>query len=443
MKMLVKLVTALFQMGGAGSRSGAVKRRPLRLECLEGRDAPAANLLWIGNAGAAWSVKTNWGDLDSGNIAAAAPTSGDNLDFQSGRVTINFTGTDATSTDDINNVTFGSVNVLNAGATNQTITLNAPLKTANAAFTSGLLEISGAGANSVTVDPGNNAGSVSIIGMKFSTNLTLKANVTTTLGGGAASAFNGNVDNYGTVTWAASDLSLTGTLTNYAGATFTIQSDNTLSDGNPRGQGPASFVNQGTLQKTIGAVNFQTLIGMALTTSGTLFEQAGKLTFSGAITQNGAASKTIIAASTLATSTTFTLNAGTLYGGGTLSGNLTSSGTVDLGNQDNTLTGVLTVTGNYTQNAGGTLYATFDANGGIPELIVGGTATLNGTLTVHRVPGYALPANDYFVIAAAAVAGNFTTTGSDPQGDAWAAGGANVSFTGFAVVGARYRVTVS
>jgi hypothetical protein len=391
MKMLMKLVTALFQRGGHGSRSGGVKRPPLRLECLEGRVVPATNYLWIGQSGGNWSTPGNWGNLDTQQVSNVKPTSDDNLYFQSGRVATNFTGTDATSTDDINNVTFGSVNILNAGTTNQTITLNAPLTTANAAFTSSNITISGAGANSVTVDPGNNAGAVSIAGMTFSTNLTLKANVTTTLSS-SATAFNGDVDNYGTVNWSSCDLSLTGTLTNHTGATFTILTDNNLSDGNAQGQGPASFVNQGTLQKTQSNLNFQTLIGMALTTSGTLIQQAGTLTFSGAITQNGAASKTLIAASTLAASG-FTLNAGTLYGAGTLMGDLTSSGTVDLGNMDNTLAGVLTVNGTYTQLAGGTLYATFDASGGIPTLIVNGTANLNGTLTVHRVSGYALAAN--------------------------------------------------
>ncbi len=78
-------------------------------------------------------------------------------------------------------------------------------------------------------------------------------------------------------------------------------------------------------------------------------------------------------------------NTGTLLGGATLQTDLTNAGTVAPGSSP----GLLTVDGDYTQEADGTLLmeiADFDPFTGYDQLRVTGTATLGGTLEVTLLP---------------------------------------------------------
>jgi hypothetical protein len=87
------------------------------------------------------------------------------------------------------------------------------------------------------------------------------------------------------------------------------------------------------------------------------------------------------------------LNAGTIQGFGTIQGNLSNSGGVVLPGEMGTA-GVLTVTGNYSEDSGPSVSHLFiqiggpDALHGLAQLDVGGTATLSGLLDLSLVGGF-------------------------------------------------------
>jgi hypothetical protein len=89
--------------------------------------------------------------------------------------------------------------------------------------------------------------------------------------------------------------------------------------------------------------------------------------------------------------------------------------------------GTLTVHGNYTQTTGGTLYIEFAGLAAgqtsllnvVPSLPgVGGSATVNGTVTVHRAAGFTPGAATVTFLQSVQVAGA-PAINSDPLGDTW------------------------
>jgi hypothetical protein len=99
------------------------------------------------------------------------------------------------------------------------------------------------------------------------------------------------------------------------------------------------------------------------------------------------------------------LQGGTLCGTGTIQGSLLAQGgTLAPG------AGTLTITGNYTQQSGGTLLIQLVGTGAgqSSTLAVGGTATLGGTLDVELGPGFTPAVGEVFAfLTASSVAGNF------------------------------------
>lgn len=107
------------------------------------------------------------------------------------------------------------------------------------------------------------------------------------------------------------------------------------------------------------------------------------------------------------------LNGGQLVGNGTIHGNVRNNGgSMSPGHSP----GKITVTGDYTQGANGTL--TMEIGGstagtGYDQLAVSGTATLAGTLNVTAINGFKPSVGDvYTLISAGAFSGNFTTVNS-------------------------------
>ena len=141
--------------------------------------------------------------------------------------------------------------------------------------------------------------------------------------GGSGSAI--TTDNAGATS------ALTGFNNNAAAGSFTIQSGRTFTTG-------SDFTNAGALNIASGSV---------FTTTGDFTQSGGTTTVNGALNSN---------------TSTITLNGGSLIGTGTLTGNVTSSAIVAPGG-DGTA-GILTISGGYTQNSGGTL-----------KIDVGGLAT--------------------------------------------------------------------
>jgi hypothetical protein len=95
------------------------------------------------------------------------------------------------------------------------------------------------------------------------------------------------------------------------------------------------------------------------------------------------------AGTTLAVARSVDLQGGTLSGTGTVNGDVRNAGTVLVG--DSVTVGVLTITGTYVQSASGTLL--LKVGGTHPgtdsdALVVGSTATLDGTLNLTLINGY-------------------------------------------------------
>ncbi len=157
-------------------------------------------------------------------------------------------------------------------------------------------------------------------------------------------------------------------LTNAAGATFSVQ-NGTLSVA-------TAITNQGT-----------TSVSGTLTTSAT-FTNTGSVAINGGATlattgtayQQTAGTTTV--AGTLSSTQMISLAAGVLTGTGVIAANLTNAATVSPGNAAGTSVGTLTVTGNYTQNASGTLLIDLAAPGTSSQLAVTGNVALDGALAL-------------------------------------------------------------
>lgn len=104
---------------------------------------------------------------------------------------------------------------------------------------------------------------------------------------------------------------------------------------------------------------------------------------------------------------------GILSGPGPLAGNLINSGIVNAGASP----GTLTVNGDYTQTASGTLIVELADFASFDQLVVGGFATLDGTLAIEFLDGFAPTFGDEFVLltAAAGVDGQFSLV-TEPRG---------------------------
>jgi outer membrane autotransporter protein len=101
-----------------------------------------------------------------------------------------------------------------------------------------------------------------------------------------------------------------------------------------------------------------------------------------------------------------------LTGAGRIVGNVVNSGTVAPGNSP----GTLTITGNYTQTAGGNLLMEIASQTAFDRLVVGGTANLGGTLQVLATGFQFAYGQQFQVLQAGSITGQFASmTTSDPS----------------------------
>jgi hypothetical protein len=109
-----------------------------------------------------------------------------------------------------------------------------------------------------------------------------------------------------------------------------------------------------------------------------------------------------------------------LSGLGTITGSVTNTGGNVIVGDNGTTVGILTITGNYTQGSGGTLSIKIGgATAGTQYdwLVVGGTATLDGTLNVTLIGGFTPNSGDTFQpLTSSAESGMFASlTGDGPM----------------------------
>ncbi len=214
------------------------------------------------------------------------------------------------------------------------------------------------------------------------------------------------VDNSGLVRWAGGDFIGSGQGTvfnNFAGAEFDCEVDQAFA--HTEGGVPPQFNNAGLLRKTEGGGN--TVCGFDLKNTGTVRAQVGNFSFTGAYTQT--AGSTILAGGSIQCDSVMQIQGGVLTGSGTVAAAVSNAGRVRPGASP----GVLSIGGNYTQTAAGsldieiggtTLGTQYD------RLDVAGTATLAGKLNVQFINGFAPAAGDAFpVLLYSGRTGTFST----------------------------------
>jgi hypothetical protein len=155
------------------------------------------------------------------------------------------------------------------------------------------------------------------------------------------------------------------------------------------------FINHGVLTKNTAGTT--TTMNIPFTNNGTVEVIEGSLVFQQGL-ENGEDVILDLGGGTLNPGETLTIDSGdSLIGSGALSANLTNSGTVSPGSSP----GTITVNGDYTQEASGTL--DIELGGTTPDtehdqLVVTGAATLGGTLNVTLINGFVPELGDTFTI---------------------------------------------
>jgi hypothetical protein len=203
-------------------------------------------------------------------------------------------------------------------------------------------------------------------------------------------------------------------VTNRIGSTWTIHNGG-LSGGVCCAD-PAIVTNLGTLVVNASSPGSSgDLQLLAFRNRGTFHVSAGTASFLG-VSPLQTAGSTVVGG-TLSTTDPFELKAGTLTGAGAITGSLENTGgTLSPGAP----IGTLHVSGDYTQSTGGTFLADLQ-NSSVDLLVVGGTATLAGTLKLHLMQSGGLSRLVRTLVSAHSVASPFTTvSGLGTLGSTWA-----------------------
>jgi hypothetical protein len=193
------------------------------------------------------------------------------------------------------------------------------------------------------------------------------------------------------------------TWNNTATGTIDLQSD---ADFYHQSGTTSIFNNAGTLTKSVGSSADSSDISAIFNNTGTVNLQQGTLSFANGYTQT--AGSTLLSGGRLTSNTAIALQGGSLSGFGTITGNVFNASQINPGLS----TGILNISGNYTQAATGVLNielggrtagTTFD------QLNITGSAALNGTLNISLLNGFTPNLGDTFqILHADSLSGSFT-----------------------------------
>jgi hypothetical protein len=332
-------------------------------------------------------------NVDGGTLAVGGggTTSGGTFDVDAG-ATQNFSNNYALS---------GTTNLVGAGftrLTNGNLTITGTTSAQNFAFDAGTID--GTGTLNVSAALQWASGSMTDAGTT-----AIGTGATLTISGAASKTLNlsRTLVNNGTTNLSG------GTLFLDNGSTFTNNSVfNVTDDADIGGAGAAgTFANTGTFNKA-GAGTITTF-SRTFNNSGAVNIPSGTLNFTGSYTQTAGALS--LGGGNVGGGITFALQGGDLRGSGTITGNVSNtSATVRPGGTGTV--GTLTITGAYTQSAGGTLAADLGGTGAgqFDVLAVGGTATLGGTLNLANIGGFIPTAGNQFrVVTSSNNPGSFAT----------------------------------
>jgi len=205
-----------------------------------------------------------------------------------------------------------------------------------------------------------------------------------------------------TVNWILGSITLSNGAVFENNGTFNANATTTMT-----GTAPAGFINNGTfIKNTTGTT---TTMNIPFTNNSDIEITAGELIFQQGI-QNGTDVFYDLGGGTLDPGDTLTLAAGdSLIGSGALSANLVNDGTVSPGASP----GIITVNGNYTQQANGVLEIELGgttAGTGYDQVDVNGMATLGGLLKVSLMDGFKPEAgNEFLILPYTSHSGEFTS----------------------------------
>lgn len=306
----------------------------------------------------------------------------------------------------------------------------------------GMAIFQGLEGGTITVD--DSSGPIEVTGVQFAGHdyfivgdaiTTTTANTPFRVGDGTATgaAYVGTID---------SAITGTGGINKTDLGTLVLNGTNTYTGGTRISAGALEVSSNNALGASSGTLNFNggtlragAVLNIARTitvnsTGGTIDTAASAVTLSGRISGSGDLTKTglgdlIISSTnnshrgaTTVAQGALVLNNGRvgntsissgarLAGIGTIQGNLTSSGIVSPGNSP----GTITVVGNYTMTPTSTYAVELASATSFDKLIVGGTASLDGTLAVTGLNGYVPQSGETFKIleAAGGVSGTFAT----------------------------------
>lgn len=385
------------------------------------RAAQAATYYWTGAVSQDWHQASNW-------RPAAVPTEADTAIIGSG-----FTVRSSKPVV-VGGASFGSRTNVNFGST---ALINGPLSLSNVTWTStGDLTVNGqftmasaslVGSGLVTINgPGDvsnsrisNGNTLAINSRFSSTDSTFAGLGIMSLNSGANLTFlsstttqtpPGNIvdrpfSNLGTTTWSNGNIVVNQVFTNQRTGILDVQSTGSLG-----GKATNSFFNnRGTLKRT--GIRGQSTLDIRYTNSGVTSVDTGTLAFTQSFDQTGGLCR--LNGGSIAARTGLNIKGGILDGIGTISGGVSlSGGFLKPGRSP----GSIIINGNYTQTANGTLE--LELGGTTPgtghdQLVVNGSATLAGTLSILPYAGFTPVHNSNFVLVEYySLAGNFTTVKS-------------------------------
>jgi len=206
---------------------------------------------------------------------------------------------------------------------------------------------------------------------------------------------------------------------NAPGAVWDIQGDLAFNRFDTAEQ-TADFTNEGELRKSAGLGEALFHPGIQKATfrnaGGSVRAQSGTLRFQGTATQTSGSLQ--LEGGAFRSDSTFPLEGGVITGDGTWTGSINNTGGIM---RPGFGAGVITITGNYTQGADGTLEMEIGgapASGNVDKLDIGATATLGGTFALSILDGYVSPEGESFdLVTYAGHVGEFAVLGGLSPGN--------------------------